>query len=82
VDDVSVSTIWRWLAEDTLRPWRYRSWIFPRDPGFAAKAGVVLDLYARRFQGRRLVPGSSLSRLMRRPQRYVHHLWIRPVSTG
>jgi hypothetical protein len=51
VDDVSVSTIWRWLAEDALKPWRHRSWIFPRDPGFATKAAVVLDLYARRFPG-------------------------------
>ena len=29
----------------------------PRDPAFAAKAGLVLDLYQRRFQGRRLEPG-------------------------
>ena len=43
--------------EDALKPWRHRSWIFPRDPGFAAKAAVVLDLYARRFQGQRLGPG-------------------------
>jgi hypothetical protein len=57
VDDVSVSTLWRWLAEDALKPWRHHSWIFPRDPNFAAKAGVVLDLYQRRFQGRRLEPG-------------------------
>jgi hypothetical protein len=57
VDQVSVSTLWRWLAEDALKPWRHRSWIFPRDPTFAAKAGMVLDLYARRFQGRRLEPG-------------------------
>jgi hypothetical protein len=57
VDQVSVSTLWRWLTEDALKPWRHRSWIFPRDPDFAAKAAVVLDLYARRFQGRRLEPG-------------------------
>jgi len=57
IDQVSVSTIWRWLNEDALKPWRHRSCIFPRDPAFAAKAGVVLDLYARRFQGRRLEPG-------------------------
>jgi transposase len=57
VSDVSVSTLWRWLDEDALKPWRHRSWIFPRDPDFAAKAAVVLDLYARRFQGRRLEPG-------------------------
>jgi DDE superfamily endonuclease len=57
VGDVSVSTLWRWLDEDALKPWRHRSWIFPGDSDFAAKAAVVLDLYARRFQGRRLEPG-------------------------
>jgi hypothetical protein len=59
VSDVSVSTLWRWLDQDALKPWRHRSWIFPRDPEFAAKAAVVLDLYARRFQGRRLEPGET-----------------------
>ena len=56
IDQVSVSTIWRWLNEDALKPWRHRSWIFPRDPAFAAKAGVVLDLYERVFQGQQLEP--------------------------
>jgi hypothetical protein len=41
---VSVSTIWRWRNEDALKPWRHRSWSFPRDPAVAAKAAVVLDL--------------------------------------
>jgi len=44
---VSDSTIWRWLHEDAIKPWSYRSWIFPRDPQFAKKAGRVLDLYER-----------------------------------
>jgi transposase len=57
VAEVSPATLWRWLAEDALKPWRHHSWIFPRDPDFAAKAGVVLDLYQRRFQGRTLQPG-------------------------
>jgi hypothetical protein len=57
VSDVSVSTLWRWLDQDALKPWRHRSWIFPRDPDFAAKATRVLDLYGRRFDGRRLEPG-------------------------
>ena len=39
----------RWLAEDAIKPWRYRSWTFPRDPAFADKAGRVLDLYQRRW---------------------------------
>ena len=36
VEAISTTTVWRWLAEDALRPWRYRSWIFPRDPDFEA----------------------------------------------
>jgi len=54
VAEISGTTIWRWLSEDALRPWAHRSWIFPRDPNFARKAAVVLDLYARRYKGRRL----------------------------
>jgi len=38
-----------------IRPWRYRSWIFPRDPRFAEKAGVVLDLYERIYGGHDLL---------------------------
>jgi hypothetical protein len=42
------------LAADAIRPWRYRYWIFPRDPAFAEKAGRVLDLYAGSWQGKPL----------------------------
>jgi hypothetical protein len=52
VATISGTTLWRWLSEDAIRPWRHRSWLFPRDPAFAAKAGDVLDLYAGRWQGR------------------------------
>jgi DDE superfamily endonuclease len=51
---ISAATVWRVLRSDAIRPWYHRSWIFPRDPDFAAKAAVVLDLYARLFEGRRL----------------------------
>ena len=44
----------RWLAADAIKPWQHRSWIFPRDPDFAAKAARVLDLYARPWQGQPL----------------------------
>jgi transposase len=54
VDDISTTTLWRWLDEDPIKPWQHRSWIFPRDPDFAAKAGVVLDLYERVFAGEAL----------------------------
>ena len=57
VASISGSTIWQWLSEDAIRPWRHRSWIFPRDPNFAAKAGRVLDLYARKFEGESLKIG-------------------------
>ena len=56
VTEASASTIWRWLHDDAIKPWQTRSWIFPRDPDFAGKAGRVLDLYARIFNGKRLRP--------------------------
>jgi len=56
VTDASAQTIWRWLHEDAIKPWQTRSWIFPRDPDFAVKAGRALDLYARVFEGKRLRP--------------------------
>lgn len=52
VAQISGTTVWRWLSADAIRPWRHRSWIFPRDPLFAEKAGVVLDLYQRLWQGK------------------------------
>src|SRR4051794_13696018 len=54
---IAAITVWRWLAEDAIRPWNYRSWIFPRDPRFAARAGPILDLYEGRWEGDRLEPG-------------------------
>jgi hypothetical protein len=56
VTDASASTIWRWLHDDALKPWQQRSWIFVRDPAFRERAGRVLDLDQRRFEGRRLRP--------------------------
>ncbi|HZA30724.1 MAG TPA: hypothetical protein VE462_04325, partial [Propionibacteriaceae bacterium] len=55
-DTLSGSTVRRWLDADAIKPWRHRSWIFPRDPDFAAKAERVLDLYERVWDGRRLRP--------------------------
>jgi transposase len=51
VEQVSASTVRRWLAADALKPWQHRSWIFPRDSCFALKATRVLDLYARVWDG-------------------------------
>jgi hypothetical protein len=57
VEQISGVTVWRWLSEDAIKPWQHRSWIFPRDPRFAEKAGPILDLYAGRWQRERLHPG-------------------------
>ena len=51
VAQISGSTVWRWLHEDAIKPWQYRSWIFPRDPHFEEKAGRVLDLYQGSWGG-------------------------------
>ncbi len=56
VATISGATVWRWLHADAIRPWCYRSWIWPRDPRFEEKAGVVLDLYARIWNGTPLLP--------------------------
>jgi len=46
--------VWRWLDTDAIKPWSYRSWIFPRDPQFAEKAGRVIDLYQGFWEGKSL----------------------------
>ena len=57
VATISTATVWRWLDQDALRPWTFRSWIFPRDPHFEPKAARVLDLYERRWEGKPLREG-------------------------
>ena len=49
VERISGVTVWRWLSADAIRPWNFRSWIFPRDPQFRQKAGRILDLYEGRW---------------------------------
>jgi transposase len=56
VESISPSTVHRWLARAVIKPWQHRSWIFPRDPDFEAKAARVLDLYARTWHGTPLGP--------------------------
>ncbi len=53
---LSAPTVRRWLSEDAIKPWQHQSWIFIRDPDFAAKAARVLDLYARTWDGTPLGP--------------------------
>jgi transposase len=56
VGSISSSTVRRWLHAAAIKPWQYRSWIFPRDPDFAVKAARVLELYARLWDGEPLGP--------------------------
>jgi transposase len=57
---LSVSSVLRILAEHPVKPWQYQSWISPRDPDFAARASVILDLYQGFYQGGRLRPGDRI----------------------
>ena len=60
VSAISPSSVRRILAEHPVKPWQYQSWIFPRDPDFAAKAKVILDLYEGYWQGQPLGPGDRI----------------------
>jgi hypothetical protein len=50
----------RWLAADALKPWRHRSWIFPRDPhrpqGLPGAGPVSADLRRAAARRRRVRP--------------------------
>jgi hypothetical protein len=54
VASISGKTVWRWLSKDAIRPWCYRSWIWPRDSDFEQKAARVLDLYHGMWKGKPL----------------------------
>lgn len=53
---ISPATVWRILDADAIKPWRFKYWIFPRDPCFVEKAGRILDLYDGSWQGQPLGP--------------------------
>ena len=64
---ISPSSVLRILAEHPVKPWQYQSWIYPRDPDFAAKATVILDLYQGFYQGKRLRPGDRIMSVDAKP---------------
>ncbi len=72
-EQISGVTVWRWLSEDAIKPWQYRSWIFPRDPDFTAKAGRILDLYAGRWEGELLHPGDYVVCCDEKPSIQARH---------
>ena len=72
-EQISGVTVWRWLSEDAIKPWQHRSWIFPRDPDFTAKAGRILDLYGGRRQGELLHPGDYVVCCDEKPSIQARH---------
>ncbi|MDQ3677141.1 MAG: IS630 family transposase [Actinomycetota bacterium] len=72
-EQISGVTVWRWLSQDAIKPWQHRSWIFPRDPLFAQKAGPILDLYAGRWEGERLHPGDYVICADEKPSIQARH---------
>jgi len=45
---IAGSTVWRWLSQEGLKPWRYHAWQHLLDPqAFLALARPVLRLYAQ-----------------------------------
>jgi len=59
-EKLSASSVLRILAEHPVKPWQYQSWISPRDPDFAARAAVILDLYQGYYQGQPLRAGDRV----------------------
>jgi hypothetical protein len=51
IAEISGVPLWRWLSQDAIRPWRHRSWTFPRDPQFLHRASPILDLYQELWSG-------------------------------
>ena len=72
-EQISGITVWRWLSQDAIKPWQYRSWVFPRDPEFTAKAGRILDLYAGRWEGELLHPGDYVVCCDEKPSIQARH---------
>jgi hypothetical protein len=48
VCSISGTTVWRWLAEDAIRPWAWRSWLFPGDYVISADEKTQLQALLRR----------------------------------
>lgn len=82
---ISLRTVQRMLARDHLKPWRYVSWMHPRDPHFIEKARVILDLYQGWWEGRRLDPQDQIISADEKPSiqaRQHQVLAPRPARAG
>ncbi len=79
VSAISASSVRRILAENPIKPWQHESWIFIRDPDFAAKATVVLDLYAGTFHGQQLGPDDHVISIDAKPSIQARRRCHRPT---
>ena len=79
---VSASSVRRILAENPVKPWQYQSWLFPRDPDFAAKAQLVLDLYQGFYQGQPLGPGDRILSFDAKPSIQARSRATVPAAPG
>ena len=79
---MSLRTVQRVLAENELKPWRYRSWIHPRDPDFEAKAEVILGLYEGVWEGARLVAGDRIVCADEKPSIQARRRRVMPPAPG
>jgi hypothetical protein len=68
VEQLSVSTVWRWLDEDALKPWRHRSWIFPRARTSPPRRGACSTCTSTGLRASGWGQTSSPSRPTRRPR--------------
>jgi len=79
VEAISASSVRRILAENPIKPWQYQSWIFIRDPDFAAKATTVLDLYAGTYDGQPLGPDEHVISIDAKPSIQARRRCHRPT---
>jgi len=86
VEAISPATVWRILAADALKPWRQRSWIYPRDPLFYERAAPALDLYAGKWRGKPLFDDefvlSADEKTSIQARRRLHATEIHPDGRG
>lgn len=84
VESISRHTVGRWLAADAIKPWQTRSWISVRDPCFAERAGVVLDLYDHRWDGEPLGDNDFVISADEKPgiQALRRSIPVRPLLPG
>lgn len=82
VASINGTTAWRWLSADAIRPWCYRSWIWPRDPDFEHKAGLVLDLYHGQWQGKPLGPNDYVISADEKTSIQARHRVVKTTAPG